>query len=132
MSWEGTWWQTFLYSNTVRGSKDVIVYISLFQELGYKGEIGYQTFLYSNEAEVRRVFMFLIEKLPKEASEAVEEVLGRWIKPSKPYEIHEPILTPNSVWNRSNFSKSISGPLEWPINNRSCVHGFPCRHYYLP
>ena len=103
----------------MRGSKDVIVYISLFQELGYKGEIGYQTFLYSNEAEVRRVFMFLIEKLPKEASEAVEEVLGRWIKPSKPYdyEIHEPILTPNSVWNRSNFSKSITGPLERPMTD---------------
>lgn len=37
------------------------------QELGYLGEIGYQTFLYSSEADVRRVFMFLVEKLPKES-----------------------------------------------------------------
>ncbi|KAH8025713.1 hypothetical protein HPB51_010797 [Rhipicephalus microplus] len=35
-------------------------------ELGFKGDLGYQTFLYSNEAEMRRIFMFLFEKLPKE------------------------------------------------------------------
>jgi hypothetical protein len=51
-----------------------------FQELGYRGEVGYQTFLYSNEADIRRVFIFLIEKLPKESSEAVEESLGRKVK----------------------------------------------------
>ncbi|KAJ1530455.1 hypothetical protein ONE63_005357 [Megalurothrips usitatus] len=35
-------------------------------DMGYTGEVGYQTFLYSNEADLRRVLMFLIEKLPKE------------------------------------------------------------------
>lgn len=34
--------------------------------MGYTGEVGYQTFLYSNEADLRRVLMFLIERLPKE------------------------------------------------------------------
>lgn len=34
--------------------------------VGFRGDIGYQTFLYSNIIEVRRVFMFLIERLPKE------------------------------------------------------------------
>ena len=35
--------------------------------LGYRGEIGYQTFLYANLIEWRRVFVFLIESLPKAA-----------------------------------------------------------------
>lgn len=37
------------------------------QSVGFRGDIGYQTFLYSNVVEVRRVFMFLIERLPKES-----------------------------------------------------------------
>ena len=37
--------------------------------LGYRGEIGYQTFLYANLIEWRRVFIFLIESLPKAARE---------------------------------------------------------------
>ncbi|KXJ77766.1 coiled-coil domain-containing protein 22 homolog [Aedes albopictus] len=37
--------------------------------IGYRRDIGYQTFLYSNVAEVRRVLMFLVEKLPKEAAD---------------------------------------------------------------
>ena len=48
----------------------------LKQEIGYRGEIGYQTFLYSNEADIRKVFMFLVEKLPKESSESSTEPLG--------------------------------------------------------
>lgn len=47
------------------------------QELGYKGEIGYQTFLYSNESEIRKVFMFLVDKLPKDTAETAEEPLGK-------------------------------------------------------
>ncbi|XP_031555809.1 coiled-coil domain-containing protein 22 homolog [Actinia tenebrosa] len=46
------------------------------QDLGYQGEIGYQTFLYSNETDIRRVFMFLVERLPKESSMSVSEPLG--------------------------------------------------------
>ncbi|XP_053986241.1 coiled-coil domain-containing protein 22 homolog [Hylaeus anthracinus] len=42
-------------------------------ELGYKGDIGYQTFLYSSEADLRRVLMFLIEKLPKECDKTINE-----------------------------------------------------------
>lgn len=32
---------------------------------GYRGDIGYQTFLYPNVVDTRRLFMFLIEQLPK-------------------------------------------------------------------
>lgn len=34
--------------------------------MGYQNDVGYQTFLYHNETELRQVFMFLIEKLPSE------------------------------------------------------------------
>ncbi|XP_062564380.1 coiled-coil domain-containing protein 22 homolog [Armigeres subalbatus] len=37
--------------------------------IGYRRDIGYQTFLYSNVAEVRRVLMFLVEKLPKDSAD---------------------------------------------------------------
>lgn len=37
------------------------------KELGFRGDIGYQTILYCNEIEVRRVLMFLLERLPREA-----------------------------------------------------------------
>ena len=56
--------------------QDFVLFFSILQELGYQSEIGYQTFLYSSENDIRRVFMFLIEKLPKEAAEATEETLG--------------------------------------------------------
>lgn len=45
------------------------------QSVGFRGDIGYQSFLYSNVTEVRRVFMFLIERLPKEADkEHLDEI----------------------------------------------------------
>ncbi|XP_049545267.1 coiled-coil domain-containing protein 22 homolog [Anopheles darlingi] len=43
--------------------------------VGYRRDIGYQTFLYSNVAEVRRVFMFLIEQLPKESGDTAPDEL---------------------------------------------------------
>ncbi|XP_058461138.1 coiled-coil domain-containing protein 22 homolog [Malaya genurostris] len=42
------------------------------RQIGYRREIGYQTFLYSNVIEVRRVMMFLIERLPKSSSDESE------------------------------------------------------------
>lgn len=46
------------------------------QDIGYKGEIGYQTFLYSNEPEIRSLLMFLVEKLPRESAEASDQPIG--------------------------------------------------------
>ncbi|XP_025085148.1 coiled-coil domain-containing protein 22 homolog [Pomacea canaliculata] len=47
------------------------------QEMGYKGsDLGYQTFLYSNESDIRKIFMFLVEKLPKDTSQTADEPLG--------------------------------------------------------
>lgn len=50
----------------------------VFKDLGFKGEIGYQTFLYANEHELRKIMMFLIEKLPKETGETIDEPLGMY------------------------------------------------------
>ncbi|KAF4109996.1 coiled-coil domain-containing protein 22 [Onychostoma macrolepis] len=47
------------------------------QDVGFKGEIGYQTFLYSNEPEIRSLFMFLVEKLPRESAEASDQPSGK-------------------------------------------------------
>lgn len=46
------------------------------KELGYPDEIGYHQFLYSNESEVRKLFMWLVEKLPRESSDATAEPTG--------------------------------------------------------
>ncbi|KAK0085481.1 hypothetical protein PV325_000123 [Microctonus aethiopoides] len=46
-------------------------------ELGYRGDIGYQTFLYSSETDLRRVFIFLIEKLPKENDKKTNESISK-------------------------------------------------------
>lgn len=46
-------------------------------ELGYRGDIGYQTFLYSSEVDLRKVFMFLIEKLPKESDKTLNEATNK-------------------------------------------------------
>ena len=42
---------------------------------GYRGNVGYQTFLYSSEVDLRKIFMFLIEKLPRK--EGVTEDEGK-------------------------------------------------------
>ncbi|KAG7203758.1 hypothetical protein KM043_013782 [Ampulex compressa] len=46
-------------------------------DLGYRGDIGYQTFLYSSEVDLRKVLMFLIEKLPKESDKTVNEPVSK-------------------------------------------------------
>ncbi|XP_035231883.1 coiled-coil domain-containing protein 22 homolog [Stegodyphus dumicola] len=50
---------------------------SICKDLGYKGEIGYQTFMYSNETDLRKIFLFLFENLPKESEKALEEPLNK-------------------------------------------------------
>ncbi|XP_067408490.1 LOW QUALITY PROTEIN: coiled-coil domain-containing protein 22 [Emydura macquarii macquarii] len=47
------------------------------QELGYPGEVGYQTFLYSSEPEIRRLLLFLVEKLPRDEAEDVGQPAGK-------------------------------------------------------
>lgn len=43
--------------------------------LGYMSDLGYNSFLYSNEADARNILMWLVERLPKESIAAATEVL---------------------------------------------------------
>lgn len=47
------------------------------QELGYQGEVGYQTFLYGSEPEIRRLLLFLVEKLPRDEAEDAGQPAGK-------------------------------------------------------
>lgn len=39
--------------------------VDVCKSLGFNGDLGYQTILYSNPVELRRILMWLIERLPK-------------------------------------------------------------------
>lgn len=41
------------------------------KDIGFRGDIGYQTILYYNEVEARRILMFLIERLPREHDKSI-------------------------------------------------------------
>ena len=79
------------------GEPSAVWLISL-QEVGYRGEIGYQTFLYSNEADIRKLFMFLVENLPKESSESASEpAMGKFNR-----------LSANHTFSRRCFSRTFN------------------------
>lgn len=95
-------------------------------ELGYTGEVGYQTFLYSNEADVRKVFMFLIEKLTKDTDKGV--VQPEDTSSSLRLSVAEAIRTEiNRPWQKicSQQKSFLSVPLETgitlPGQKRDCT-----------
>ncbi|XP_050333108.1 coiled-coil domain-containing protein 22 homolog [Bactrocera neohumeralis] len=47
---------------------------SIISTLNYRADIGYQTFLYPNEVDVRKLLMFLIEKIPRDEEAPTTEV----------------------------------------------------------
>ncbi|XP_071980326.1 coiled-coil domain-containing protein 22 [Engystomops pustulosus] len=47
------------------------------QDLGYTGEVGYQTFLYSSEPDIRALLIFLAEKLPRHSHEDAHQPAGK-------------------------------------------------------
>ncbi|KAK6619484.1 hypothetical protein RUM43_012241 [Polyplax serrata] len=111
---------------------------------GYPGDMGYQTFLYSGEADVRKVLMFLIEKLPKEQEKFVQEPTGselllRKIKSKVKEELSKPWLPYScrkqaptlSFLTSTNIKKSPKDA--W---NEFCMSDIPSnsieRKYLLP
>uniref|UniRef100_A0A6A7G438 Coiled-coil domain-containing protein 22 homolog n=2 Tax=Hirondellea gigas TaxID=1518452 RepID=A0A6A7G438_9CRUS len=46
------------------------------KSLGYHGDLGYQSLLYPNEVDIRRLFSFLLEKLPKDSADLNAEPLS--------------------------------------------------------
>lgn len=80
------------------------------KSLGFRGDIGYQTFLYGNEIEIRRTLMYLIERLPREQTKTTthtETKLDAFRK-----KLAQAIVE-NNVTTKTN--KFISLPLETGI-----------------
>ena len=48
----------------------------LLQDVGYKGDLGYEMFLHGSHAEIRKVFLILIQKLPKANEQPIPESIG--------------------------------------------------------
>lgn len=86
-------------------------------QIGFRGDIGYQTFLYSNIVEVRRLFMFLIEMLPKENENLLfEQSLDMTIPDNKLTVLEDKIkknvhFSMNSAWTTQYCRKF--GMREW-------------------
>lgn len=59
----------------------LIITARFIQDLGYKGEIGCQSFLYPTEEETRKIFIFMVEQLPKDvesdAGQKIESLLSK-------------------------------------------------------
>uniref|UniRef100_A0A8C5HBK7 Coiled-coil domain-containing protein 22 n=1 Tax=Gouania willdenowi TaxID=441366 RepID=A0A8C5HBK7_GOUWI len=97
------------------------------QDIGYKGEIGYQTFLYSNEPEIRSLLMFLVEKLPRESAEASDQptgksvVLQRAISAAIKAQLAVPWLPPNCRL-----------PLHYRQRPQETLHSFHVQPLSLP
>ncbi|XP_047482449.1 coiled-coil domain-containing protein 22 homolog [Penaeus chinensis] len=47
------------------------------KDVGYSGDVGYQSLLYPNETDLRKIFMFLLEKLPKDTATVSDEPLNK-------------------------------------------------------
>ncbi|XP_061696984.1 coiled-coil domain-containing protein 22 isoform X2 [Syngnathoides biaculeatus] len=97
------------------------------QDIGYKGEIGYQTFLYSSETEIRSLLMFLVEKLPRENAEASDQptgkstILQRTIAAAIKAQLVAPWVPPNCRL-----------PLHGETQNFVALHSFHVRPLSLP
>ncbi|KAL7292033.1 hypothetical protein TKK_0014316 [Trichogramma kaykai] len=85
-------------------------------DLGYKGDVGYQTFLYKSEADLRRVLIFLIEKFPKENDKTIiepitkSEQIDKLISTSVSSKLSVPWLPYYCHKKRSKFDVRASNP----------------------
>ncbi|KAI4884070.1 hypothetical protein NFI96_030664 [Prochilodus magdalenae] len=120
------------------------------QDLGYKGEIGYQTFLYSNEPEIRSLLMFLVEKLPRESAEASDQPAGKsallqkaiaaqikaqlalpWLPPSCRLPLHCKTQSPGPCHSFRSQPLSLPYSLKAPKNQAKEVKEY-WREHLLP
>ncbi|XP_052281659.1 coiled-coil domain-containing protein 22 homolog [Dreissena polymorpha] len=108
---------------------------SNLQALGYRGDIGYQTFLYSSEADIRKIFMFLVDKLPKETVETTDEVLGssvllqRNIASVLSRQLASPWVSPY-IKNRGITMRGQ--PQTWQREGTCCMYHFHASHVIVP
>jgi hypothetical protein len=95
------------------------------KKIGFNGDLGYQTILYSNVNEIRRIFMFLIEHLPK-SDEKIDsfqdsrtmsraKATERQIAKKLALSLKEPWILP--ILQDPVNSKFITNDLEIPFDN---------------
>lgn len=68
---------TSLPQNMAQRFRTAATIAQAVKDIGYSGDIGYQSLLYPSEADLRRIFMFLIEKLPRDSSPVSDEPLNK-------------------------------------------------------
>lgn len=56
------------------------------KSIGFNGDLGYQTILYSNPIELRRIFMWLIEHLPKSEDKTDSYIQSKDVNEAKAIE----------------------------------------------
>eukprot|EP00055_Hartaetosiga_balthica_P000828 m.137561 g.137561 ORF g.137561 m.137561 type:complete len:620 (+) comp11909_c0_seq1:36-1895(+) len=98
------------------------------EALGYGSEIGYNTFLYSNETECRSLLMWLIERLPKDgSSSAVTESIGykQRVLRAVSTEVNRQVNTP---WVPSQFHRDgivwTEKQSKWHFVSRNSVNSY--------
>ncbi|XP_067664009.1 coiled-coil domain-containing protein 22 homolog [Haliotis asinina] len=105
------------------------------QDLGYRGDLGYQTFLYSNESEIRKIFMFLVEKLPKDTLQTAEEPLGSSVLLQRAISavISRQMQSPWTPPYLKNKGVTWRGkPPAWQREGACCMHNFHASHLTAP
>jgi hypothetical protein len=99
--------------------------------LGYKSDVGYQTFLYGNESDVRKLFLFLLERLPKDEDENRMTSIGTTgfttnyisdrIKKLQMTAIWLPLMTDSSHTNDSTILWSTNTRVSKILNIKSIL-----------
>uniref|UniRef100_A0A8D9F0B8 Coiled-coil domain-containing protein 22 homolog n=1 Tax=Cacopsylla melanoneura TaxID=428564 RepID=A0A8D9F0B8_9HEMI len=83
------------------------------KSIGFQGDIGYQTFLYGNETEVRRTLMYLIERLPREQMKVATHTDTKLETFRK--KLSQAIAQNSNCTSSSQTNKFLSVPLETGI-----------------
>ncbi|XP_050417021.2 coiled-coil domain-containing protein 22 homolog [Patella vulgata] len=105
------------------------------QDMGYNGEIGYQTFLYSNETEIRKVFMFLVEKLPKDTTQTSDEPLGASVLLQRAIaaKLHQQMTSPWTPHYLKDRGITWRGkPPSWQREGAACIYSYRSQHLSRP
>lgn len=91
------------------------------KELGFRGDLGYQSFLYGSESDIRNVMLFLIEKLPKDSASAAPQPLSvtmadRFAASSELHEVWLPPMHPSC-----NREEMTAVPISGILNAKSIL-----------
>lgn len=134
--WQRRWPRRVRYVQCSLHSWEIESKISIVDRLqtaGYRGDIGYQSFLYSNVTEVRRVFMFLIERLPKDVDKDQLDDANADRKTIVEHELRQNIkIQLNAVWTPQYCKRYGARKFGNLIAIQASNHGFLPQHLNIP